>query len=397
MRNFLTRYTSQVIYFVIATVLMGVYSGMYEPSFNNYLAQVHNLDAVARGALELPRELPGFLVVFVFAVLAFMADTRIAAISALLVGISLWGQGFLAPNFFLVIIWMVVWSTGGHLFMALTPGIGLRMAPEGQEGRWLGRLSALESVGSLVGLALVYLLTRVFDLGFTAIFAAAGCCAAIAALCLLRINAQTVNRPRRLIYRRQYNLYYLLNIIFGARKQVFLTFAPWVLITMFSCSVADFALLIFIATVLGLVFRPWLGKAIDNWGERTVIAGESFLLIGICLLYGFSPGLLPYQSARLLVMACFISDQVLFAVRIARTTFLNRIALDASEIPSTISMGLTLDHAVSMSIPLLGGLLWKAYGFQWVFVVAALLAVINLGVALLIPRHSPAISTTNPG
>jgi len=387
MQNFLSRYSAGVIYFAISTILMGIYTGMYDASFNNYLSQVHQLDAVARGGLELPRELPGFLVVFLFAALAFMADTRLAAVAALLVAISLWGQGFLAPNFFLVVVWMVVWSTGGHLFMALTPGIGLRMAAQGQEGRLLGRLSALESAGCLLGLALVYLLTRAFGLSFTAIFTTAGICAALAAICLLRINAGTVNRPRRLIYRRQYNLYYLLNILFGARKQVFLTFAPWVLITMFDCTVADFALLLFIATVLGLIFRPWLGKAIDTWGERTIIASESVLLVIICLLYAFAPGWLVHEKARLLIMACFISDQVLFAARIARTTYLNRIAVDASEIPSTISMGMTLDHAVSMTIPLFGGLLWNAYGFQWVFIAAALIAIINLGTALFIPRH----------
>ncbi|MGE5381182.1 MAG: MFS transporter [Methylocystaceae bacterium] len=390
MRKIFAQYSAEIIYFAAGTILMGIYSGIYDPSFNNYLSQVHHLDALARGGLEFPRELPGFLVVFVFAALAFMADTRIAAVSALLVAVSLFGQGLLAPNFLLVIIWMIIWSAGAHLFMALTPGIGLRMAAEGQEGRLLGKISALESVGTLCGLALVYIFTRLFDLGFAAIFTAAGCCAALAALCLLKIDARTVKRSRRLIYRRQYNLYYLLNILFGARKQVFLTFAPWVLITMFNCSVADFAVLIFIATILGLIFRPWLGRAVDTWGERKVIAGESILLVIICLIYGFSPGHLPHNTARLMVMACYISDQVLFAVRIARTTYLNRIAVDAAEIPSTISMGLTLDHAISMSVPLLGGLLWKTFGFQWVFIAAAVIALANLGTALFIPRHSPA-------
>lgn len=388
MRSFFARYRTEVLFFAISTALMGIYSGMYDASFNNYLSQVHQLDAVARGGLELPREMPGFLVVFLFAALAFMADTRIAAISALFVALSLWGQALLAPDFALVVFWMIIWSTGAHLYMALTPGIGLKMASEGQEGRLLGRLSALESLGSLAGLLLVYLLTRVFNLGFTALFATAGTCALIAAIGLAMMKSRRlVNRPRRMIYRREYNLYYLLNIVFGARKQIFLTFAPWVLITMFDCTVADFALLIFIATVLGLFFRPWLGRAIDTWGERTIITCESIILVIICLLYAFSPHLFSHSVARDLIMACYITDQVLFAVRIARTTYLNRIALNVEEIPPTISMGLTLDHAVSMSIPLFGGLLWKAYGFEWVFIAAGAIAIINLGFALSIPRR----------
>ncbi|MDD2586600.1 MAG: hypothetical protein PHT79_09150, partial [Syntrophomonadaceae bacterium] len=103
--------------FAAANLLMGLYAGLYDPSFNNYLAQVHHVSEVTRGSLEFPRELPGFLVVFFFTALIFLADTRIGALAAIMVGISLWGQGYLAPGMTSVVFWMLLWSTGAHLFM----------------------------------------------------------------------------------------------------------------------------------------------------------------------------------------------------------------------------------------------------------------------------------------
>jgi MFS family permease len=371
--------------FALASLMMGAYSGLYDPSFNNYLAQVHHVSEVARGGLEFPRELPGFLVVFVFTALAFLPDTRIAMVSALLVGVSLWGQGYLAPDMTRVVIWMLVWSTGTHLFMALSPSIGLRLAEEGHEGRRLGQLGSLESLGSLLGMVVVYWGASRLHFSFGHIFALSGTCALLACICLFLIKPQPLKHTRRkLVYKKQYKVYYLLNILFGARKQIFLTFAPWVLITMFQCKVETFALLGFCGTVLSLVFRPWLGRAIDTWGERIIIAVESFLLIFICVAYGFAPQWFSASTALIVVMICYVADQLLFSVRIARSTYLNKIAIAKEDIAPTISMGLTLDHAVSMVVPFWGGLLWARFGFQWVFLAAAVIALLNLFATRLI-------------
>ena len=382
-----------LILFGLSSLMMGMYSGLYDPSFNNYLAQVHHVSEVARGGLEFPRELPGFLVVFVFTALLFLADTRIAAISALLVGLALWGQGFLAPNIATVVIWMLIWSTGAHLFMAISPTIGLRLATDGQEGRRLGQLGSMESLGTLLGIIIVYWGASRLHFSFGVIFGVAGICALLASLGLFLIKPQPLTKvSRHLVFKKKYRLFYLLNIVFGARKQIFLTFAPWVLIKVFHADIATFAVLGFIGTVLNLVFRPWLGKAIDAWGERTIIMLESCLLIVICLFYGFAGNLFAARVAVIIIMACYICDQLLFSVRIARTTYLNRIIDTPDDLGATLSMGLTMDHGVSMLIPLGGGLLWAHYGYISVFLVAGALAIVNLWLATYIPKRDPAKS-----
>ena len=375
-----------LILFAMSTLMMGVYSGLYDPSFNNYLAQVHNVSEVTRGALEFPRELPGFLVVFIFTALLFLADTRIASVSALLVALALWGQGFLAPNITMVVVWMFIWSTGAHLYMAMTQPIALRLATEGQEGRRLGQLGSLEALGAILGMIIVYWGASRYHISFGVLFGIAGSCALLASIGLFLIKPQPLTKvSRRLVLKKKYSLFYMLNILFGARKQIFLTFAPWVLIKVFHANIETFALLGFIGTVLSIFFRPLLGRAIDTWGERRIITIESCMLIIISILYGFSPNWFSTQVAMLIIMACFICDQLLFSVRIARTTYLARIADGPEDIASTISMGLSMDHAVSMLIPLGGGLLWAHYGYLPVFLVSGGLAVCNLVVAAFIP------------
>lgn len=379
MKKYRIDLTSALASFALGSLFMGLYTGLYDPSFNNYLAQVHHVSEVARGGLEFPRELPGFLIALIFMLLAFMADTRMAAFSALLVGIALWGQGFLAPGIHSVVVWMLIWSVGSHLYLAISPSIALRLATAGQEGSLLGKIGFMESLGSLGGMLLVYSGAAYFHFSFGVIFGLAGTFAFLAAFLLFRIKPQPVSGDKqRLVFKKKYTLFYVLNILFGARKQIFITFAPWVLIKIYEKGIETFALLGFIGMVISLGFRPFLGKAIDKWGERLVITVESSLLIIVCILYGYAGEWFDQETAVFIVMLCYITDQLLFAVRMARTTYLSKIVDKPDDIGPSLSMGLSLDHAVSMTIPVAGGLLWTYYGFKWVFVAAAILALLNL-------------------
>lgn len=381
-----------LLLFACASLLMGLYGGLYDPSFNNYLDQTHHIGAMTRSTLEFPRELPGFLVVFILTSLLFLADTRIAMVASLLVTLGLWEQGLLSPNLGAAVVWMLVWSAGAHLYMAISPVIGLRLSVEGQEGRRLGQLGSLESLGALVGMVILFIGSRFLHFGFPLIFGLAGLFALIAAICLFKIKPEPARIQRKLILKKKYLLFYFLNIIFGARKQIFLTFAPWVLIKIFHADVPTFAVLLFIATILNLGFRPLVGRLVDSLGEKPVIAIESSILIIICLLYGFAPRYLMAATAMHIIMACYIIDQLLFSVRIARTTYLYRIAQNQADIAPTLSMGLTLDHAVSMLIPIAGGFLWVRFGYMWVFLAAGVLALLNLAAAFMIPDRNYAPS-----
>lgn len=386
MKKYQLEFTGALGFFVLGSLFMALYTGLYEPSFNNYLAQVHHVSEVTRGGLEFPRELPGCLIVFIFMLLSFMADTRMAAFSAFLVGISMWGQGFLAPGINSVVVWMLLWSVGSHLFMVISPSIALRLAKAGQEGSMLGKIGSVESLGSLTGMFLVYAGAAYFNFSFRVIFGLAGIFAFLAAILLFKIKPQPVSDEKhRLVFKKKYTLFYILNILFGARKQIFLTFAPWVLIKVYAKGIETFALLGFIGMIVSLGFRPMLGKAIDKWGEKLIITLESIILVIICTLYGYAGEWFKPEIALYIIMFCYITDQLLFAVRIARTTYLSKIADKPDDIGPTISMGLSIDHAVSMTIPIGGGLVWTYFGYKWVFLTAALISLLNLLAASYIP------------
>ncbi|MEW6697876.1 MAG: MFS transporter [Bacillota bacterium] len=372
--------------FILAGAFLGLYGGLYEPSFNNYLNDVFQIGEVARGGLEFPRELPGFLVVFTTGLLLFLPDVRIAVVANLVLAFGLLGLGFLSPSFTWVVVWMMIWSVGAHLYMPLESSIGVALSKPGEEGKTLGQLGAIRTAASLGGFLLVWLGFRYFDISYGLIFGLAGFFAVAAAVCLLLMMPRPSKTKRqKLLFKRKYMLFYWLNVLFGARKQVFLTFAPWVLIKVFDQPVTTFAVLGLVGTVAGIPFRALLGRAIDRFGERAVIATESLLLVLVCLGYGFAKELGLGSLAIWLVFFCYVGDQMLFACNMARATYLNKIADSPDDLTPTLSMGLTIDHVVSMTIPFFGGLLWMVLGYQYVFLVAAIIALLNFYAALKIP------------
>ncbi|MCX5783124.1 MAG: MFS transporter, partial [Elusimicrobia bacterium] len=176
------------------------------------------------------------------------------------------------------------------------------------------------------------------------------------------------------VFRREYKIFYWLNVMFGARKQTFLTFGPWILVTQYGTTPAQMAVITLIASSLAVIFRQAFGAAVDKFGERKIFIADAFIFLGICAGFIFSANVY-------MLYALFIMDTLMFATQIARTTYISKIALHKADVPSSISLGMTMDHAVSMVIPTLGGMLWIAFGYRSVFMAASLLAVAGFFVA----------------
>ncbi|AEF93718.1 hypothetical protein Desca_0838 [Desulfotomaculum nigrificans CO-1-SRB] len=380
--------------FMLAGVFMGLYSGLYDPSFNNYLNDTFHISEVARGGLEFPREMPGFLVVFTTGLLIFLPDVRIALVAGLVLSLGLFGQGLLSPTFSWVVIWMITWSIGSHLYMPLESSIGVSLSKPAEVGKRLGQLGAVKTAASVLGFLLVWVGFRYLHMTYKLIFTLAGLSVLAACVCLLMMQPRksTVKR-QRFLFKRKYLLFYWLNVLFGARKQVFLTFGPWVLIKIFHQPATTFALLGIVGTIAGIAFRALLGKAIDKFGERTVITWESGMLVIVCLCYGFARDIGAGSLAIWLVFGSYIADQLLFACNMARATYLNKIVDSPDDMTPTLSMGVTIDHLVSMTVPFFGGLVWTKFGFQYVFLLAAAIALLNLLAALRINVHKVAAAT----
>ncbi|NQT34712.1 MFS transporter [bacterium] len=371
---------------LLATLFFGAAGGIFQATFNNYLSEVHNLGALARGWLEFPRELPGFLLIFVIgALIILLRETQIAALAMLFSAIGAIGLGFLSPGMTLLLLWIILWSLGDHIIFAVEGVIGLKLARDGGEGHRLGQFGGARNLGTVIGVGIIFLLAKLFGDRYGLFYAIAAGSSLLAGIFYLQLNIGQGERPsKRFVFKRKYTLFYAISALFGIRKQIFLAFGGWVLVTIHGVEVSTIALLYFIAATLGVVMRPLLGDVIDWLGERFVLSADELLLLVICMCYAFSSDVLPKPFDLYLLYSAYILDSILFALRVARTTYLKKIVDDPSEITPTISMGITIDHIVAMTLPILSGYIWEAYGFRWVFIIAGGIALVGYFICLQI-------------
>jgi predicted MFS family arabinose efflux permease len=378
---------------LLATLFFGAAAGIFGATLNNYLSEAHGFDAAARGWLEVPRELPGFLIMFVTgALLTVASESQMAALAMVLTGIGAAGLGFLSPTTAAVVVFVAIWSLGDHVIFAVEGPIGLRLAHGGREGRRLGQFGGARNLGTIAGVGLVFGLAKLLGDRYDVFYGLAAACAVVAGLYYASLRMwRTGARSKRLVFKRRYGLFYAISALFGIRKQIFLAFGAWVLVQLHGVSVSTIALLYFIAATLGVVMRPLLGEVIDWLGERTVLAVDELLLLLVCLAYAFASDLLPEPFDLWLLYSAYVADSVLFALRVARTTYLGKIAEDPADITPTIATGITIDHAVAMSLPVVSGYVWEAFGFRWVFLLAGAIALVGFFVCLQVrvPTVSP--------
>ncbi len=361
---------------LLATMFFGATSGIFLSTLNNYLSEVHGFDAGNRGWLEFPRELPGFLIFVVMGfLLTHMRESRIAALAMVATAAGALGLAFLSPGVALLVVWIVIWSMGDHIIFAVEGPLGLKLAKRGGEGRRLGQLGGARNLGVILGVGSVWLLAKFAGDRYDLFYLLGAVSAAVAGVMYLRLNIGKEDAPsRRMVYRREYHIFYAISALFGIRKQIFMVFGTWVLVSLHDVPVSTIALLYFVASALGVLMRPLLGDVIDWLGERKVLATDEIMLFFVCMIYGFASDIFSSPWDLRVLYGAYMLDHILFALRIARTTYLKKIAVDPTDITPTISLGITIDHVVAMTLPVLSGVIWERYGHQWVFVLAGAIA-----------------------
>jgi predicted MFS family arabinose efflux permease len=378
--------------FAGASLVLGVAFSMFDSIFNNFLDQRFAITPFQRSFLEFPRELPGFLVVFVSAALWFLCSRRLAVACMLLGAAGALLIGFASPSFYIMLIWLFCYSLGQHLFMPLASTIGMELAREGQTGRRLGQLNALRNAAAIGGSFVVVLGFRSLGFHFEHVFILAAICLVMAAMFMFAMKPTPTHKAGAYLQlHKEYKLYYTLAVISGARKQIFITFAPWVLVKIFNQPTEIMASLYLAGGIIGILFQPLLGWTIDHWGERLVLASEAVILVFICFGYGTAKFLLPERTAFMVVVACYLIDQMVFSVSMARSTYIKKIAKQPQDVQPALTASVTIDHVFSISAAIVGGLIWDRFGFQYVFLFGMGIALLNLVTALQVkvPRKEP--------
>ena len=365
--------------FLTAVFLFAFAAAIINSILNNFLNETFSMSDFARGFLELPRELPGFLVAFVSAAFFFLSVKRLASLSHLLAAAGVFLIGHFSSNYEIMLVWLFTYSMGQHLFLPLISSMGMSFAEDGHDGKKLGQINALNNIATIAGSAVIFIGFGFLNFNFGKSFTIAAAVFFVSSLFLLSIKKErTAKAKTKLVFRKEYSFYYWLCVLFGTRKQLFLTFAPWVIVTIFEKNTAVVAKLMTIGGVIGIGFNPILGRLVDRMGERFIFICEALLLVLVCLGYAFSAALFSAGIAFIIVSACFITDQLLMSVNMARSTYMKKIALGPEDVTGTITMGVTIDHFFSIAIAIVSGLVWTKLGYRYVFLIGAFIAFLNL-------------------
>jgi len=377
----------QVLLFFFTVATMAMAMGVHDSILNNFLADDFQMDAATRGWLECPREIPGFLVVFFIGLLYAMPVTRVGMVGSFIFLIGMIGMFAISGTLTLLVIVMMIASVGQHLTMPVSASIVLATSDARTRGFRMGQTRAIETIGMMLGCGLVFLLFKATGGDYRQWFLVAGLIGGVGGIAYGMMHIPHLNRPRpKLVLKRKFTLYYLLEFVFGARKQVFLTFGPWVLIQVYGYDAPQVAKLLLIAAGVGIVFKPLAGIAIDRFGERIVMLIDATVLIFVCLGYGYAKSF--GEQATLMAGRCYILDNLMFALSSARSTYVARLSNDHQEIASTLAMGTSVNHIASMAIPVIAGALWLTVGYRNLFVAAAGVSVISGILAMWVPARA---------
>lgn len=381
LKSKITGMEKDYLIFLLAGVFLGFGQSVDGATLTNYLKENLHLVITERTALEFPRELPGLLVVMLIGTLHFLGDVRIAVAANVFAALGMLALGVIPPNYTLVIMSMLLYSTGQHMYMPLANTIGMSFAGHGDIGKKLGLMNGTNTAALVVSSALLWALFRFAHISYTVSFTIGAGSFLIAAALLARIKpGQTVPSKNRFVFKKEYRLYYWLCILFGARKQIFITFGPWVLVDVFKQPVTTMTILFFIVSVAGIFVKPAIGYLIDTAGEKLVLGGEALLFFFVCLGYAFADNIFAGKAAILFICACYVVDQTLSSVSMARATYMKKIALNQEDVSPSLSLGTSIDHLVTMFLPFFGGLVWYQggpHGYKYVFLAGAVIAVIN--------------------
>lgn len=356
--------------------------GIWDLLFSNYLRDVQGLDAGQRGFLELPRELPGILCFVVICTLFFLDEIKLTILACILASVGAFGFMQLEADCGLLTLslWIITASLGAHILIGTIDSIVMHTArPENRSLR-LGQMRALGTAATLTGALYIGIKWKINN-DFSVDYAVMGIMMLLAAalLCCVRGTQFPARRSWKesFIIRREYSVYYGLEILHGIRKQLYLTFGYWLMVSTLGQQPSGIGFILLIAGIIGLFTQPLIGWSIKRFGERRVTIFDSVALSVLCLAYAFAPGLLPLGWAVGVVGTCFVLDNLLFAMGMARTTYIARICGDRKqEITPCIYTGIAINHVASIGYGIVGGVIWELTGGpQAVFLIGGLAVV----------------------
>jgi len=337
-------------YLVLLTISSTLGLEAWLTLFNNFAVEAVGLEGNHIGIIQSIREIPGFLTFLVVFVLLIIKEHRLSALSIVILGLGMAATGLL-PTYFGLIFSTLIMSFGFHYFDTTCGSLTLQYFDEKTSPWVFGKLSSLASLTNIGVGILIYCTASL--LNFIQIYLLIGSLILAAGLWGLfqdPTDIDLVPQHRKMIFRKKYGLYYFLTFMAGARRQIFMAFAVFLMVKEFQFSVREVTTLFVINNVMNYFLFPLIGKGIIRFGERKILSIEYFSLIFIFVAYATA-------QTKWLIMILYVLDQVFYNFHIAIQTYFQKIG-DPKDIASSISVSFTINHIAAVVLPAIGGALW---------------------------------------
>ena len=365
-------------FLMLLTIASGVGLQSWRTLFNNFAVDIVGMNGDQIGIIQSVREIPGFMVFLVVFVMLLLKEHRISSLSILILGIGVGAVGFF-PSFAGLLGTTLIMSLGFHYYETTNQSLTLQYFDKNTAPVIMGKLRSISAATNVAVGIIIYFMAAHFS--FVQIYVLIGAIIALVGVWSLRQNPTDVNavvQRKRIILRKKYWLYYFLTFMAGARRQIFVAFAVFLLVVKFEYSVQEIALLFLINNVINYFLNPLIGKGIVRFGERWVLSLEYFSLILVFFAY-------TVVESRLLVAGLYIADHIFFNFAIGIRTFFQKIG-EPEDIAPSMSAGFAINHIAAVAFPVFGGILWML-DYRIPFYVGAGLALISLLAVQLIPSQ----------
>lgn len=344
---------------------------------NNFVVEVAHFDGEKIGMLQSIREIPGLLAFTIVFILLLFRQQTAAYLSLFLLGFGTLITGFFPSTWGLYTTTLIM-SIGFHYMETLHSSLSLQWIPQKTAPSFLGKLSSLRSLIGLGTLALVYLLMQYVHISYSFLYILFGGITILLGIVAWRGFEHfhdDVVQERKLFLRQRYWLFYLLTFLAGARRQIVVVFAGFLLVERFGFSVQNMVLLLIVNTIINMLLAPYAGKLIERFGEKLSLRVEYISIITIFILYGF-------VQTKEMAIGLYILDNLFFTIAIALKTYFQKIA-EPKDIAVTSGVGFAINHIAAVSLPFTLGIVWM-YSNSAVFFIGAAIGCVSLILTFLI-------------
>jgi hypothetical protein len=363
------------IFLLIMTIAVATGFQAWRTLYNNFAVDIVGLTGQQIGIIQSVREIPGFLALLVIYLLLFIAEHRLAATSILILGLGVGLTGSM-PTYPGMILTTLIMSFGFHYYETVNQSLTLQYFDLKEAPVIMGRLRAMGSVTNLIVGGSIFLLSMA--LNFQQLFWLFGILVMLTALWCLTQNPTSKNIPpqhKKMILRWRYWLFYLLNFFAGARRQIFVAFAVFLMVDKFQFSIQEVTVLFIVNNIINWWLSPAIGRAVNKYGERKVLSLEYAAMVLVFISYA-------YVESKLLVAFLYVLDHIFFNFSLAIKSYFQKIA-DPADIAPSMAVSFTINHIAAVVVPALGGMLWMV-DYKIPFLAAAGLACISLILVQLI-------------